>query len=146
LICIKEVAMVQKSGWDAEMELGVGTVDSEHHLQARLVSVLREAVEARRDRAVIEEILRRVEDTSNVHFMSEELLMRLHAYDHYGVHVEEHRKLIEGLKALRVRFENEPGADLLASIAWVQEWLSAHIKGMDRRFVEIMARGTPSPS
>lgn len=138
--------MVQKSAWDAELELGVGAVDAEHHLQARLVSVLREAVESRRDRAVIEEILRRVEDTSNVHFMSEELLMRLHAYDHYGVHVEAHRQLIDGLKELRVRFESEPGANLLGSIGWVEEWLAAHIRGMDRRFVEAMSRGPPSPS
>jgi hemerythrin-like metal-binding protein len=146
LIRVKEVAMVQKSAWDAELELGVGAVDAEHHLQARLVSVLRQAVESRRDPAVIEEILRRVEDTSNVHFMSEELLMRLHAYDHYGVHVEAHRQLIDGLKALRVRIESEPGADLLGSIRWVEEWLAAHIQGMDRRFVEAMSRGTPSPS
>ena len=138
--------MVQKGAWSDELELGVGTVDGEHQLQARLVAVLREAVEARRDRAVIEEILRRVEDTSNVHFMSEELLMRLHAYDHYGFHVEEHRKLLEQLAALRARFDADPAADLRSSIGEIEEWLRAHIQGMDRRFVEAMSRGTPSPS
>jgi hemerythrin len=146
LIRVKEVAMVQKSAWDADLELGFGAVDAEHHLQARLVSILRDAVESRRDRAVIEEILRRVEDTSNVHFMSEELLMRLHAYDHYGVHVEAHRQLINGLKELRARFESGSSADLLGSIRWVEEWLAGHIQGMDRRFVESMSRGATSPS
>jgi len=137
--------MGQKGAWDAELDLGVGAVDAEHHLQARLVSVLREAVEAKRDRAVIEEILRRVEDTSRAHFSSEELLMRLHGYDHYGVHVEAHRQLIDGLKDLRVHFESDPGADLLGSIRWLEEWLAAHIKGMDRRLVDAMSRRTPGP-
>ena len=132
--------MVQKGAWSDELELGVGTVDGEHQLQARLVAVLREAVEARRDRAVIEEILRRVEDTSNVHFMSEELLMRLDAYEDYGQHVEEHRKLLAQLAELRERFEADPGIDLRPTIGWVEEWLSNHIKHQDRRFTESMLK------
>ena len=141
--------MVQKGTWSAERELGVATVETEHQLQARLVAVLREAVEARRDRAVIGEILRRVEDTSNVHFMSEELLMRLHAYDHYGFHVDEHRHLLAELATLRARFDADPDADLGPSVGAIEEWLRAHIQGMDRRFIEAMASGgaaTPSPA
>lgn len=138
--------MVQKSAWGAEMELGVATVDSEHRLQARLLAVLREAVEARRDHAVIEEILRRVEHTANAHFMSEELLMRLQAYDHYGIHVEAHRTLLQQLNETRARFETEPAYDLLDSITWIEEWLGAHIRGMDRRFTESVVGGDASPN
>jgi hemerythrin-like metal-binding protein len=132
--------MQQKSPWDAEHALGVETIDTEHQLQIRLVSVLRDAVESGRDRAVISEILRRVEDTSNVHFLSEELLMRLDAYDQYGSHVEEHRKLLEQLAKVRARFDTDPSTDLRQTITWIEEWLSAHIKGMDRRFTETMKR------
>ena len=124
--------------------LGVGTVDSEHQLQTRLVAVLRDAVETGRDRAVIYEILQRVEDTSNVHFMSEELLMRLDAYDHYGAHVEEHRKLLAQLRELRTRFEADPNLDLRGSIGWIEEWLVHHIKGMDRRFTEALKAERPA--
>jgi hemerythrin len=138
--------MEQRSAWSKELELGVGTVDGEHQLQARLVAVLREAVNARRDRAVIGEILRRVEDTSNVHFGSEELLMRLHAYDHYGLHVEEHRKLLEQLAELRAQFDADPSADLGPAVGAVEEWLRAHIQGMDRRFIEVMNRGGATAS
>jgi hemerythrin len=138
--------MEQKNSWGAEMELGLATVDSEHRLQARLLAVLREAVEARRDRAVIEEILRRVEHTTSAHFMSEELLMRLQAYDHYGIHVEEHRKLLEQFNEARAHFETEPTYDLLGSIRWIEEWLGAHVMGMDRRFAESLAGGRASPN
>ncbi len=132
--------MEPKSAWSKELELGVGTVDSEHQLQTRLVAVLRDAVETGREHSVIAEILRRVEDTSNVHFMSEELLMRLDAYDHYGHHVEEHRKLLEQLAKVRARFEADPSTDLREIIAWIEAWLTDHIKGMDRRFTENLNR------
>jgi hemerythrin len=138
---VKEATMEQKRTWGAEIELGVASVESEHRLQARLLAVLREAAEAKRDRAVIEEILRRVEQTTNAHFSSEELLMRLEAYDHYGLHVEEHRKLLEQLSETRARFEAEPTFDLLRSVGWFEEWLAGHIQGMDRRFTESVAHG-----
>jgi hemerythrin len=137
--------MAEKTAWEAEHQLGVETIDSEHQLQTRLVAVLREAVETGREHAVVVEILRRLEDTSNVHFLSEELLMRLDAYDQYGMHMEEHRKLLEQLQRVRTRFEAEPSTDLRPTIGWVEEWLSAHIKGMDRRFTETLKRRAPRP-
>jgi hemerythrin len=132
--------MEPKSAWEREQQLGVATVDSEHQLQRRLVSVLRDAVESQREPVVISEILRRVEDTSNVHFMSEELLMRLGAYDHYGMHVEAHRNLLAQLSDLRARYEADQSTDLRPAIGWIEEWLSSHIHGMDRRFTESMLR------
>jgi hemerythrin-like metal-binding protein len=128
--------MVQRSEEEAELELGVESIDSEHLLQRRLVAVLREAVETGREPAVIEEILGRVEETSAVHFRSEELMMRLDAYQHYGAHVDEHRELLAQLGELRASFQTNPGADLLAAIASIEEWLLAHIRGMDRRFTQ----------
>ena len=136
--------MEQKSAWNRELELGVATVDSEHQLQGRLVAVLREAVETGRGGAVIEELLLRIEDTAKVHFLSEELLMRLDAYEQYGSHVEEHRLLLEQLAGLRARFAAEPGLDLLKAVAWLEAWLADHVKGMDRRFTESM-KNPPRP-
>jgi hemerythrin-like metal-binding protein len=132
--------MEPKSAWEREQQLGVATIDSEHQLQGRLVAVLRDAVESGRDQSVISEILRRVEDTSNVHFMSEELIMRLDAYEDYGQHVEEHHKLLAQLAEVRERFEADPGIDLKPTIGWVEEWLSNHIKHQDRRFTESMLK------
>jgi hemerythrin-like metal-binding protein len=135
--------MEPKTAWEQEQQLGVATIDSEHALQARLVAVLRDAVETGREHSVIGEILRRVEDTSNVHFMSEELLMRLDAYDHYGLHVEEHRKLLHELAQVRSRFEANPNYDLKPSLGFIEAWLQNHIKGMDRRFADSLKQGKP---
>jgi hemerythrin len=133
--------MSEKSAWEAQQELGVQTMDTEHKLQTRLLASLRDAVETDRGRAVVGEILRRVEDTSKVHFLSEELLMRLDAYEHYGAHVEEHRKLLDQLAKVCARFESDPGYDLRDSLTWLENWLRDHIHGMDRRFAEMVKGG-----
>jgi methyl-accepting chemotaxis protein/hemerythrin len=133
--------MAIKSAWEKEQALGVKSMDTEHRLQTRLVASLRDAVETGRERAVVAELLRRLEDTSKVHFLSEELLMRLDAYEHYGAHVEEHRRLLDQLATLCQRFEAEPGLDLRESLDWIEGWLGDHIKGMDRRFTESLEDG-----
>jgi hemerythrin len=135
--------MRPKSAWEAEQERGVATIDTEHQLQTRLVASLRDAVEAGRDRAVIAELLRRVEDTAKLHFLSEELLMRLDAYTLYDAHVAEHHRLLEQLADLGARFQSEPGFDLRGSIGWIEDWLRGHVQGMDRRFAESL-KASPS--
>jgi len=130
--------MTQKTAWDAEKELGLAGVDAEHQLQVRLVAVLRQAIAQGRDRSVLDEILSRIEATSSVHFMSEELLMRLHAHDQYQAHVEEHRRLLEQLAAIRAGLDT--GQPALGQAAErVEAWLEGHIRGMDRRFIEAMS-------
>lgn len=127
--------------WSADLETGVAEVDLEHQLQVRLVEALREAIDAGRDRAVVDELLQRLEDTSNVHFMSEELLMRLHAWERYEPHTEEHRLLMEELRGLRRRFERGTGVELSLAVGQLQSWLAGHVRGMDRSFARYVSRG-----
>jgi hemerythrin len=138
--------MDTSSDWNRDMSVGVAEVDVEHQLQARLVEALRDAVAGGRDRAVLGELLQRIEDTSNVHFMSEELLMRLHAWERYEPHTEEHRRLLEELRALRSLFERGGDAELGAAVEKLQAWLSSHIRGMDRTFAEHVARADAGPT
>jgi hemerythrin-like metal-binding protein len=129
--------MTQKTAWDAETDLGLAGVDAEHQLQVRLVAVLRQAIAQGRDRSVLDEILSRIEATTSVHFMSEELLMRLHAHDQYEAHVEEHRRLLEQLASIRAGLDADQPA-LGQAAERVEAWLEGHIRGMDRRFIEAM--------
>jgi hemerythrin-like metal-binding protein len=136
--------VAQGSAWEAEKALGIAGVDAEHQLQFRLVAVLRQAIEQGRDRAVLDELLTRIQETSSVHFMSEELLMRLHSHEQYEAHVEEHRRLLEQLSAMRAGLEAGE-ADLGKAAERVEAWLDGHIRGMDRRFLETMG-SLPRPA
>jgi hemerythrin len=125
------------------LRTGVPELDVEHQLQVRLVEALRRSVAAGQDRAVQRELLQQLEDSSNVHFMSEELLMRLHAWARYEQHTEEHRRLLEELKVLRVLFERGGADAVQVALEQLQAWLADHVRGMDRAFADELARGGP---
>jgi len=123
------------------LRTGIPELDVEHQLQVRLLEALRRSAAAGQDRAVQGELLRQLEDASNVHFMSEELMMRLHAWERYEQHTEEHRRLLEELKTVRVLFERGGPEAVNAALDRLQAWLGDHVRGMDRAFADYVARG-----
>jgi len=124
-----------------DLKTGLPEVDVEHQLQFRLVEALRRAVLGGQDRAALAALLRQLLDASNVHFLSEELLMRLHAWERYEQHTEEHRRLLEDLDALKLLFEKGSDEALEVALDQLQVWLGSHIRGMDRAFTDYVARG-----
>lgn len=133
--------MTQGADWQQGFGTGVAEVDVEHQLQVRLVESLQQAVATRQGREMIGALLTQLADASNVHFMSEELLMRLHSWERYEAHVEEHRRLLEDLDALRALFTKGDDSGLQEGVGRVQAWLISHIRGMDRAFAEYVTRG-----
>jgi len=127
--------------WKEDLGTGVADVDVEHQLQVRLMEALQAAIAAGAPRGTVGEILQQLEDTSNVHFMSEELLMRLHSWENYQQHTEEHRLLLEELHSMRGLFEHGAGVDLAAGAGRLENWLASHVRGMDRAFAQYVARG-----
>jgi hemerythrin len=123
---------------------GVTEVDVEHQLQLQLVDAIRTAVLAHRDRATVSSLLLQLEDASNVHFLSEELLMRLHSWHRYEQHTEEHRRLLDELRVLRRDFERGAGAEMVVALEQLRAWLVSHVRGMDRAFAQEVARARPA--
>jgi hemerythrin len=78
-------------------------MDGEHRVQVGLLSALRDAVTEGRAETEVNEILEQLVDYTKVHFMSEELLMRLYQYPHYEAHVAEHDRMVEQIEQARER-------------------------------------------
>jgi hemerythrin len=75
-----------------------------------------------------------VVEYANVHFLSEELLMRLQSYPGYDAHVGEHARLMEEIRGLEREVEQghrEASADLAAA---VRDWIVTHIQTEDGLF------------
>lgn len=100
-------------------------IDAEHKVQMRLLVKLREAIAAGEGgRAAADELRERLTDYCRAHFLSEELLMRLHAYPGYDDHVADHEQMLDALDGL-----TDPAAiDALTS------FLLRHIGERDARF------------
>lgn len=127
--------------WSQDLSTGMAEIDVEHQLQINLVETLLQAVASGKPREDVDALLQSLLDTSNAHFTGEELLMRMHSWERYAQHVEEHRQLLEDLQGMRISFETGQGAALTATATRVQAWLANHIRTHDHAFADCMARG-----
>jgi hemerythrin-like metal-binding protein len=117
--------------WDQGFGTGVQAMDSEHRLQAGLVSALEAALQRGEDSPAAQAMGQLIELTA-AHFHAEELLMRLHAYPAADAHSLEHRRLLEELRRIEGSALGEDRAEALAAVGALRPWLAEHVRSLDR--------------
>jgi hemerythrin len=120
--------------WDEGIGTGVDSMDTEHRLQVSLVNALDELVRQGMETSLIVKTIEQLVDFTNVHFLSEELMMRLYAYPQHDAHKMEHGRLVEQVEETRRRLEAGDQKPALESIDGLRRWLVDHIKSMDQAF------------
>ncbi|MDG4551320.1 MAG: hemerythrin family protein [Candidatus Contendobacter sp.] len=111
-------------------------VDAEHHVQVSLAQALRDTVQAGKDAALTGKILEQLTAYSDVHFMSEQLLMRMSGYPDYEDHVLDHERMMERLEEARNRHDTETEPVTLAEAESLLALLARHIGAQDRAFAD----------
>jgi hemerythrin len=125
--------------WDLELSLGVPEMDAEHGLQVGLVNALEDAVAAGREREMADGILERLLDYTRVHFLAEELMMRLEGFPAFEAHIEEHDDLVRQLDAVRTAYRAGDRAITLETVHTLRTWLAGHVRTSDRAFARFLA-------
>ncbi len=111
--------------------------DAEHHVQLGLAQTLCEAAGTGVDAALTREILDQLVAYSDVHFISEQLLMRLCGYPGYDDHVSDHDRLIRELEVAKQQYGGDGEQTLaLPAAEAILALLAQHISMQDRRFVD----------
>ena len=120
-----------------DLRLGVPVMDAEHEAQLRLLDEL-EAAAAARDPEKVRERLATFVGWLDAHFLSEQLLMRGHAYPGYAAHVQDHEAAIGILGELRSKID--AGEDDLQPrvLEALRRWLVGHVTTADRDFAEFL--------
>jgi hemerythrin len=120
-----------------DIRLGVPAIDAEHEAQLRLLGEL-EAAAASRDRDSTRERLATFITYLDAHFLSEQLLMRGHAYPGYAAHVQDHDAAIGMMNELRQRVD--AGDDELQPqvLDALRRWLVGHVTTVDRDFAAFL--------
>jgi hemerythrin len=111
-----------------------GAIDSEHQVQIGLVRALCDAVRSGADAGQTRQILQQVVEYSDVHFLSEQLLMRLCSYPEYHDHVKDHADMMDQLRGVAARNSAGDSANAYVEARDVLAFLSRHIATRDRRF------------
>ena len=74
----------------ASLRVAEKVVEAEHDVQMQMLDSLAAAVENRGNFASMKLVLEQFIEFSDLHFLSEQLVMRLHSYPGYEAHMEEH--------------------------------------------------------
>ena len=77
----------------------------EHEVQVRLLSAVEMSIDKNGLSKQVSDALAQLVDYTGVHFLSEELLMRLYAYPLHTAHERQHRELLDRLQELRDELE-----------------------------------------
>jgi hemerythrin len=122
---------------------GESTIDAEHDLQMQLLDALSNSLQTGDDFKPVKHILEQFIEFSDMHFLSEQLVMRLHSYPAYEPHLQEHTRLMKKVRELRdsvFRGERAPSLELIHEL---RAWLVDHIASEDVVFGEFLrTRGT----
>jgi len=137
--------MTERSGEDT-FHIGTEDMQAEHRSQFGMVDTLCDALRQGRDQSEIDDILEQVIDYTHVHFMAEQLLMRIHEYPQSQVHCREHARVLEQLQALRRDVHAGTVTNALDVIKTIRKGLRAHIRESDLALSNFLGdRGVPVP-
>ena len=123
---------------DAPVKIGEKSIDTEHDLQMQMLNSLSESLQKGGDFSPARYILEQFIEFSDMHFLSEQLVMRLHGYPGYEAHLEAHTRLMKKVREIRdsvFRGENAPSLELVQDL---RDWLLNHIASEDVEFGEFL--------
>jgi hemerythrin len=120
--------------WNEDLGTGVDSIDTEHRLQVSLVNALEELLRREGNPALATRTLTQLVDFTRVHFLSEELMMRLYAYPQHDAHKLEHGRLTDQVSEIQRHLAGGEAQPALEIIDGLHRWLAGHIRTMDRAF------------
>lgn len=115
------------------------TIDKEHTVQIQLINLLAKAVIDNKGDSEKAEILDQLISFTQVHFMSEGLVMRQHSFEDYDEHNHEHDAMIDHLNKLKKKVQSGSTSLDLQKLNELRSMLLNHIGNQDQRFSAYLA-------
>jgi hemerythrin len=125
-----------------ELSFGVAEMDREHAGQLSLLGDLKAAVRSGVPDSVVYALLDELTEHTNLHFLSEELAMRLHAYEASESHFLEHERLLIEVQNLKRSLATGTATDKNSLIEALRSWLIVHIQTADKTLAEYLRTRT----
>ena len=121
--------------WNESMSVGVPLIDDDHRAVIHLINRLHESVSADDAYDVLDNLLNRLIDYIDIHFIREERVMEACAYLETVSHKEEHGEFVNYVHGLRERFTVETAPEFTGDLAdFLKGWLNHHILIQDMAY------------
>ena len=118
---------------------GIALMDREHAGQLNLFNDLKAAVRGGAPDALVYTLLNELVEHTNLHFLSEQLAMKLHAYESYESHFLEHERLLVEVQNLKRSLATGTTMDKQGLIEALRTWLLVHIQTADKTLAEYLS-------
>ena len=120
--------------WDASIEMGIRTVDTQHRRLVDLINSLNRAMKLRKGRQAMTTVFAELIDYTKQHFGDEEKLMRQYGYDGLGEQEAQHKHFVSKMKELHQQVESGNSIITMDLMNFLKDWLVKHIKGTDKKY------------
>jgi hemerythrin len=128
-----------------ELSYSSAVMDREHAGQLSLFNDLKAAVRSGAPDSLVYALLNELVEHTNLHFLSEQLAMKLHAYEAYESHLLEHERLLLEVQNLEHSLATGTAADKQSLIEALRSWLVVHIQTADKTLAEYLSTRTAQP-
>jgi len=135
--------------WDDSIALNISEIDNQHKQLVNIINEMFDALKDARGNEVIDDILKRLVDYTNYHFMTEERYFDQFRYSESEHHKEEHRYLVEQVNEFKKAYDRgeikRDGSDSILSVdLWslLKNWLINHIQVSDKKYAPLFKEKT----
>jgi hemerythrin len=122
-----------------ELRLGVASMDREHSGQLNLLNDLKAAVRSGAPDSLVYALLDDLVEHTNLHFLSEQLTMKLYAYEAFESHLHEHQRLLVEVQNLKRSLAKGTVTDRHGLIEALRSWLVVHIQTADKTLADYLS-------
>ena len=114
-------------------------IDKEHQVQLGMLDAFCSLVENGEAQPRIQEMLDQLISYSEIHFMSEQLLMRNYAYPDFDDHVNDHETMVEHLNKIKDSYIAGKKSMVLETAQEMRNFLIGHINSRDQAFTDYLS-------
>lgn len=121
--------------WSDELNVGVNSMNDQHKVLLDLMNTLHDKFKAQAEFEELKVTLDLLKDKTIKHFKDEEAFMESFAYEKLKSHKAIHKQLLENFGKHYQSFLDEKALND-DFFNFLQLWLRAHIKGIDKQYGE----------
>lgn len=119
--------------WNKENELGIPIIDEQHRGLVSAINSFHYFIKEDKGIQMVRPIIMTLVEYIDIHFKTEEPLMKEAGYPDFDAHVLKHRLLTE--KTARIAEEAIHKDNAYIALDFLKEWWLSHINTIDRQYV-----------
>jgi hemerythrin len=119
--------------WKDEFEIGIAAVDTEHRELIAAINELDGQLREGPELGTVSAALGEIHALISAHFALEERYMRDTAYADFVPHKQDHESLLDQLRDIMDRVEDEGGFDETRLSAELDDWFTVHFRTHDAK-------------